>query len=172
MWRRRSVVLAGLAAAGLSSSAAAGVADPVPLINGTAKATHVFTVPGIFVDIGTGVGVICTSLEKSKNVAIAIEIFTKSGTVVNDVTTGSGVDSSVSPGETTSFEISDDAGGVSYLLADQFVINAGQIVQGSLRILATSTKIACTAVNLDSENSPPNFVWPLNVVSKTKQKGD
>ena len=42
----------------------------------------------------------------------------------------------------------------------------------SARIVATSTKLMCTAVVVDPDNDPPTVAYQLPVIKKTSQKGD
>ena len=51
-------------------------------------------------------------------------------------------------------------------------LGGGSISKGSARILATSKKVACTAFVADFANDPPTSAWQLNILAKTKQKGD
>ena len=50
--------------------------------------------------------------------------------------------------------------------------NVGGSSHGSARILATSKKLVCTAFVADIGNAPPTTAWQLNIIAKTKQKGD
>ena len=52
-------------------------------------------------------------------------------------------------------------------------VGIGIVSKGSARILATKSKgIICTAFLADVGNDPPTSMLQLNIVAKTKQKGD
>ena len=171
MARVMSLAGAFAVAFAFARAAQAGPADPVPLLNGTTRATHVFTGSGVRIDANTGLVVLCTSLEKSKDVMMAVEVFQWDATVLNDVATGIGVSLMTAPGRTITWEVKNDGGGIAYTFGDVSIPSVGNVFQGSFRVLSTSTKITCSAANIDRTNSPPNFVWPLNLIAKTKQKG-
>jgi len=48
----------------------------------------------------------------------------------------------------------------------------GGFSKGSARVLATSKKVVYTAWVADAGNAPPTSAWQLNILAKTKQKGD
>jgi len=170
--RRNRSIAASIALFSLCASPAlAGPADPVPLLNGVTKAAHVFTASGVLIDSNTGLAVLCTSLEKSKDIDIAVEVFQFDGTALNDLTLGAGVATSTAPGATRTWEVTNNGGGILYTLANVAVPSVGNVYQGSVRIVATSARIACSAAMMDRTNDPPNFIWPLNLIAKTKQKG-
>lgn len=170
----KAVLAVLVVACGLAEVASAGVLDPVPLIGGTIRARHVYTIPGIRVNPLVGTSVVCTSLEKSNDIAMAVEVFNLNGTLLNDVTqpgalNGQVVD--VPPGATRAFEILDDNGDLASIVGDAFVSNVGNVPHGSARVLSTSSKIACVAAFLDRVNSPPESYMPLPLISG-KQNGD
>ena len=43
-------------------------------------------------------------------------------------------------------------------------------LQGSARIVATSTKIVCSTFAADPINNPPTSSWQLTIIAKAKQK--
>lgn len=162
------VLVGGLAATGTS----AGVLDPVPLINGTEKAKALFLVPGVSTSVNRfGTIITCTSLEKSKEQTVAVEVFgEETGSVINDITAGEGVVTGVVPGETIMFEVAVD-GLIAATGSDENISTSISLLHGSARVVSTGRKLMCTAGVIDSENNPPLFAMDLSVVSK-KQKGD
>jgi len=154
-----------------ASGARAGVSDPVPLINGTERAKHVYSVTGVTANAVVGTVITCTSLEKTKDMRSAVEVFSENGPVLNDITSSQGVPELMSPGETVTVEISRD-GSVTFTGADASVTPASDVLHASARVVATSSKIACSAFLADDNNDPPTFVVELPMVAKTKQKGD
>jgi hypothetical protein len=48
----------------------------------------------------------------------------------------------------------------------------GLISKGSARVLATGSKVLCTAFLADQNSSPPGFTVNLPIVKKLKQKGE
>jgi len=162
---------AALAACFCATSVTAGIADPVQLINGTDRAKLVITAVGVRADSKAGVTVDCLSLEKAKPVLLAVEVFSGTGFSQNDITAGEGV-ITLAPGETRGIHVVDDGGSVAFTSASTVIRNVVDVTQGSLRVVATSSKIACSVITLDRVNSPPNFIWPNKVFVKTKQQGD
>ena len=167
-----SCALAGVL---LASAAGAGVSDPVPLIAGTDRARHVFSVTGVTANNEVGTVIICTSFEKTKDMRIAVEVFMEEpATVINDITTGSsneGVPPILGPGATSTFEISRD-GSVLFTGLSASVTPPSDRLHGSARVVATSAKLMCNAFLADDDGSPPSFLVELPMVAKTKQKGD
>lgn len=49
-------------------------------------------------------------------------------------------------------------------------LGAGLITKGSARILATSTKLMCTAFIADTLTAPPASMTHLPIIAKTKRK--
>lgn len=166
-------VLIGVVAAGVvASSAWAGVMDDVPLINGTDKAKTIFLIPGVIVDQGdTGTSILCTSLEKTKDTLVAVEIFNENGgDALNDITAADGVLTLV-PGATKTFEIVFTGDNVPGTAFDELIELDVNVFTGSARVVATGKRIMCTAAVFDVTDNPPISVRQLNVVVK-KQKGD
>ena len=101
-------------------------------------------------------------------------VFSSEGpaTVVNNITipgVQNGVPGVLSPGETAMIEIAID-GNVFFTNRDAWVTTA--LAHGSARVVSTSAKLMCTAALVDKVNNPPTFGIALQVVAKTKQKGD
>ena len=168
----------------VATFASAGLVDtPIPLIDGE-KVRHVFSVTGVTsVTDGLDTVFFCTSIEKSKEVTIAVEIFDFDGVRMNDVTTI--VDSDehgvivISPGETAAIETNFDGNDVAAIDDDAFIVPAKEgnpgdktVNHGAARILATSNKLLCTAALVARDGSPPESMASLNVFKKTSQKGD
>jgi hypothetical protein len=154
-----SALLAALLSAG--SPAPAGVVDsPIP----APFTRHVFTVPGV-VESGLGLDAFfsCTNLD-SVAVTVGVELFLGiGGPAVNDATATS---LAVAPGATVRFGTSPAVG----LTVASVIGPVGLSSPGSARILATSTKIACTAFVADGSSAPPTSGWQLTIIAKTKQK--
>lgn len=141
----------------------AGVVDsPLPVLSAGTKTLHVFSVPGIVIGVfGIESFFNCTSLDKVP-IRVGVELFDSFGTVVNNAAATS---VSLAPGATVIFATSPAAGFFS-------VVDLGVLAfsKGSARILATSTKFACTAFMADSVNQPPTSMVGLTIIAKTKQK--
>lgn len=174
----RSIARAGVLAltcVALARPAHAGLADAPPLLGGTTKAKHVFSIPGVTANADLGTVVMCTSLEKSKPIAIAVEVFAEDGTVTaNDVTLGEGVVANVAPSQTVTFEIAIDdmLPEIIATTKDAAILAPGDVTHGSARVLSTSTKLMCTAGVLDRASVAPTGMLSLQVIAKTKQKGN
>jgi len=159
-----------LSCAAFATAAWAAPAGPVPLINGTERAQHVFSISGLVSDASVGTAIFCTSLEKTKDMRIAVEIFDGfSGVAVNNITAGAGVPGVLSPGETVTIEVSSN-GLIASTNADSNI--AATFPSGSARVVATSPKLMCAAILIDKVNALPIFAGALPVVAKTKQKGE
>ena len=155
----------------LATGASAGILDKPPLINGTEKAKELFLITGVTAeDSELGTFIICTSLDKSDSI-LAVEVFSEAnGSSINDITAGEGVETNVVPGETVTFEISFDTGGIAVTFADE-IIDVGTLHHGSARVLSTGKNFICTAGFAESENGVPTSMVQLNVISR-KQNGD
>jgi len=146
-----------------SAPANAGIVDsPLPVLSAGEKTHHVFSVPGI-VNGAYGIDSFfsCTSLDKVP-IRVGVEVFNSSGSLLNDATATSAL---LSPGATVLFA-------TEYAAGFQPVIDLDipTLARGSARILATSTKFACTAFLADSVNIPPTSMVSLTIIAKTKQK--
>jgi hypothetical protein len=141
--------------------APAGVVDsslPAPFTQ------HVFSVPGVIRTGGLATFFCCTNFEAA-NVTIGVEIFGPAGGApANDAAATS---LSVAPGATVMFGTSAAAG----IFIDSNLGSPG-LSKGSARVLATSKRLACTAFVADPGNDPPMTAWQLNILARTKQKGD
>ena len=161
-----AIVLATLA---LAMPALAGPSNtPLPLLRGRKGAKHVFTVPGVMHT--STLDTIFTCLVVDKNGADwGVEIFDGSGDLENDVGDADNGTGGLGDGETNSVSTGSLA-----------AIDPGDIITGlgtsnqvrSARILATSTKLSCSAMVLDPSGDPPAVTYQLPVIRKTTQKGD
>jgi hypothetical protein len=78
---------------------------------------------------------------------------------------------SVAPGATVMFATQNDLD--SAFSSVHLLTPAPVFLQlGSARVLATTKSLVCTAFLADAYSGPPSSMSPLNVVAKTKQKGD
>jgi len=145
----------------------AGIGDKdLPLLNGQ-KTKLLYTVVGVTnFDNELATAFHCTSTEPSggSDIHVGIQVFYEGGNLVNDVaadegsfTLGPGRTRTTSTQNTTFNEVNN--------------IDVDQIDQGSARIVATSKKVLCTAMLLESENSPPTSMVMLPVFRMTKQGG-
>jgi len=133
----------------------------------------VFTITGITSSATVGAAIFCTSLEKTKDIRIAVEALAEqTGDAINDITGGTandGVPEILSPGETVTTEISGD-GDVTFTNEDARI--AATLFSGSARVVSTSPKLMCAAMILDKTNALPGFAGAVPVVAKLKQKGE
>jgi len=152
---------------------AQGVTDAPPLLGGTTRAKHVFSIPGATANGNLSTVVMCTSLEKNKTVDLALEVFSEDGAQAgNDVTANAGVLTGIAPGRTVTFEVALDMNGVLATTYDSLIILPGVLAHGSARVLATSSNLMCAAGLIDPTSVAPAAMMALPVVAKTKQKGD
>jgi hypothetical protein len=125
---------------------------------------HVFSVPGVIRRGSLATFFSCTNLDAA-NVTIGVEVFgSNGGAPFNDAAATS---LSVPPRGTRIFGTITPVG----IIIDSNLA-VGSVDKGSARILATSKKLACTAFVADPANDPPTSAWQLNILAKTKQKGD
>jgi hypothetical protein len=145
--------------------ALAGTGDPVPLLNGTQKAKHLWTIGGFGTSSTAALVVLCNSTEKAggNDVTWAVEVFSDS-TAQNDVTLGEGV-LTMPAGQTWSFATRPTA----FFLEDAII--DVDVSYGSARILSTSAKIVCTAYLVDDTGNPPSMMTTLPMFKKLKQRG-
>jgi hypothetical protein len=158
--------LAALVLTPLAGPARAGLLDPIPSVNGQ-KLKTIYTVTGVTADFG-GLETVffCTSVDK-KDVLVAIQIFDYDNTLLNDVTAGNGVDT-IEPGVTTAIETNS----VAAIDEDQTLTPSDSANHGSARILASSSKIICSAHLISAAGTPPTSMTTLPVFKKTSQKGN
>jgi len=141
----------------------AGIADsPLPVLEAGKTTYQVFSVPGYIRSGGLSSFFSCTSTDTA-TMQVGVEVFgSAGGAPFNDaVATSLGV----VPGGNVIF-------GTSSAVGIVVNSNVGGSSHGSARILATSKKLVCTAFVADIGNAPPTTAWQLNIIAKTKQKGD
>jgi hypothetical protein len=124
----------------------------------------VFSVPGVISSGGVETFFSCTSLDAA-SVTVGLEVFGSSGGAA--ITDPVATSLAVAPGATVTFGCGAAAG-----ISINSNLGCGPISKGSARILATSKRLLCTAWVADPANAPPTTSWQLNIVAKTKQKGD
>jgi hypothetical protein len=94
---------------------------------------------------------------------VGVEIFAgPGGGPVNDAAATS---LTVAPGATVIF----GTGSAADISIDSNLA-VGFTSRGSARILATSTKLACTVYIADRTNAPPTSMTYLTIIARTKQK--
>jgi hypothetical protein len=160
-------LLAALVLTPIAGPARAGLLDPIPVVNGH-KLKTIYTVTGVTAGTG-GLETVffCTSVDK-KEVLVAIQIFDYDNALLNDVTTAdNGVDT-IEPGESSSMETNS----VAAIDEDVTITPTDDANHGSARILASSSKIICSAHLISATGTPPTSMTTLPVFKKTKQKGN
>jgi hypothetical protein len=161
MARIAASVLALAFALTLPSYAAAGIADdPVPPLQGQSART-VYSLTGVINNGNLATYVACTNVDGG-DVRVGVQVFGAAGTPFNDPSPSSLL---LPPGVTKMFGTATAAG-----LSIDSILAPGITPLGSARILATSTRIICTAFLMDANNTIPNSGWSLTIVAKTKQK--
>ncbi|GIW40280.1 MAG: hypothetical protein KatS3mg076_0857 [Candidatus Binatia bacterium] len=149
-----------------------GVMDsPLPELVPGSSTQHVYTVPGVVKNNNLETVFICTNLERTKTVRVAVEVFPiGGGPPLNDVSTGVGDGAEDVPvGATVTIATGSTAG-----LHETEVIGSlgpASVKNGSARILSTSKRIACEAFAVDQLGDPPVVMVPLKMISR-RQKGD
>jgi len=143
-----------------------GVADwPLPVLLAGKRTLQLYLVPSVISGVGglnTYFG--CTSTDKA-TMQVGVELFAASGGApVNDAVATSLI---FAPGATLVF----GTGAAAGILVDSG-LGGGGFGNGSARILATSTKLTCTAFVADAFNAPPTTSWQLTIIKGTSQKGD
>ncbi len=161
-----AIVLATLA---LALPALAGPSNtPLPLLRGRKGAKHVFTVPGVLHTGSLDTIFTCLVLDK-KGADWGVEIFDGSGTLENDVGAANNGTGGLGDGEANSVS----TGSLASIDPGDVITGLGNSTQArSARIVATSTKLSCSATVLDPSGNPPTVAYQLPVIRKTNQKGD
>lgn len=160
------VVLAG-------TPAGAGVVDsPLPVFQGGAIGRILFTIPGVIKNNNIETIVSCTSLEQSRVITVAVEVFDATGTLLNDASAPSldGAET-LAPGETATIA----TGNTLAFHEDEIIDSLGpaSVRNGSARIVSDSKKVTCSAFLVDELNDPPSSMGTLTIISKAKkQRGD
>jgi hypothetical protein len=169
----RSVVVAlGLCAATAASPALGGVVDsPLPVLQSGRPTLLLYTVPGVIKNNNLETVFICTSFDSSP-MAIGVEVFAATGGPPLNVVGMPTLDGAetVGPGETATI-----ATGATLGFHEDEIIDSllpASVRNGSARIVATGKKLGCTAFIADELNDPPAALTSLNVIYKTKQRGD
>jgi hypothetical protein len=145
----------------------AGIGDKgLPLLNGQ-KTKLLYTVVGVADAPSLATSFHCTSTERAggKTIQLGVEVFSESGTLMNDVTVGFG-QVSVPPGETYTLSTR-----LTAAFNDDNDISTGDVGQGSARIIATSKNVLCSVMLVDAINNAPNSMVMLPVFRATKQGG-
>jgi hypothetical protein len=171
--RIRSVVsVFGLCALTAASPAVGGVVDsPLPVLQAGKATLLLYTVPGVIKNNNLETVFICTSFDSSP-MAIGVEVFAATGGPPLNVVAAPTLDGAetVAPGETATI-----ATGATLGLHEDEIIESllpASVKNGSARIVATGKKLGCTAFIADELNDPPSALTSLNVIYKTKQRGD
>jgi hypothetical protein len=130
-----------------------------------------YTMTGVATDASTVLNVHCTSLEKVNSVEVGLEVFSETGAPLNDASAGNG-NVVILPGGTRTIVANDAGTGSAFFFENEFVNLAGDPSQGSARIIATSSKILCTASLTSLTGNPPALLMDLHLFKGKSQKGD
>ncbi|GIW40279.1 MAG: hypothetical protein KatS3mg076_0856 [Candidatus Binatia bacterium] len=131
-------------------AARAGVADtPLPRFSDGSPSVLVGTFTGVTKRGRLQTDFLCTSFAGGAT-HIGVEVFDQDGTLLNDVSAGTGAVLGVGPGQTVTFGTS---GTVAFL--ETAVIPLPTVSQGSARVVATSPGVRCAALIVDDAVSPP-----------------
>lgn len=155
---RLALAAFALAAAFFVPPADAGIGD-TPLPSGFKL---LYSVPAISGAGQVGPVFTCTNAGKSQ-VTIGVELFDSTGAAAGNPATNRLV---VPAGGTVNWAL----GAVTSMSVDNFFGVAFGNGKASARIVATSTKVLCTAYMIDYSGGGPQA--NLTVVAKTKQKGE
>ena len=146
------------------------VGDPVPLLNGTDKAKVLYSVPYVRSNANVATCVSCTSTEKRLVTLadlVAFEVY-EDGSVQNDLTVGEGV-ANVNYGGDTEHICTRIPASVDAVVT--VGVSAELVTRGAGRVVATTTKLICTAFLVPVVGDPPGFMTILPLYKGTKQKG-
>ncbi len=146
------------------------VGDPVPLLNGTDKAKLLYSIPYAQSNADIATCVACTDVGKgagSVGELFAVEFY-QNGIGQNDLTLGEGVESINAGGDSDTICTRSAASVDNETTAG---IAAEDISHGVARIVATTTKLVCTAFMVPVVGDPPGFMTILPLYKGTKQKG-
>lgn len=139
----------------------AGIADdPVPPLQGQ-SAKLVYSVTNVVNNGNLSTYFTCTNVDAG-DVVVGVQIFGASGFSFNDPSASSLI---LPAGVTKIFGTSTAAA-----LTIDSNLGPGVTPMGSARIVATSSRLVCTAFVMDPNNTIPSSGWQLTIVAKTKQK--
>lgn len=164
----RPSTLALVVALSFSKAATAGLVNsPPPVLDPGASARVIYLLPGVTKNNNLETVVVCTNLEKSRTVKLAVEVFDADGSgPLNIVDSGDvqtlpvGGTVTIATGATAAFSEDDIVTGLP-----------PNIRQGSGRIVSTSKKIACAAYLVDEVFAPPTSMVEIPIINR-KQQGD
>jgi hypothetical protein len=162
----KKVLLVVCAVTLLAAPAVAGITDPSPPLSGSATKVA-YSTTGVISGGGLETVFHCTSASTTL-MSLGVQVYFENGTSANDITGGNGRFDDLGPGETRTLV----TGPVVGISNNTSVIPAAFVRNGSARIITTDTRLICSAWVVDAANSPPNSMVQLNMVAKTKQKGD
>jgi len=156
--------LAAVAVCLAATASFGGIADsPLPVLSAGETTYHLYSVPGAISRAGLRTFFACTSTETATTMQVGVELFGAfGGAPINDAVTTS---LSIAPGATVIFGT-----GAAVWISIDSNLGGGSFGKGSARILATSKKLACTALLADDGNVPPTSMTYLTIIAKTKQK--
>lgn len=162
----------------LTMPALAGIADsPLPVLEAGKPTFHLYSVPGVRGGASLGTFFSCTSTD-TVPMKVAVELFHPVLGVLNDAVATSfpfspGYSATLAtdiplPCYSTGSSLCPSSFPNDLLTGSGF----GGPFAGSARILATSKRLVCTVFLADIFSEPPTSMVHLNIVAKTKQKGD
>ena len=130
--------------------AEAGIGDAaLPQFSDGKASTLVMRVPGVVSRSRLETVFLCTSLA-SVPVDIGVQVFTRDGTLINDVSADVGAVLDVAPGQTVTLATSAT---VTYL--ESALIPSTDVSQGSARVIASSNQVDCNVMLVDDFVTPP-----------------
>lgn len=147
----KRLVLAGAIVALTLTAARAGITDPTP-----SGFIHVWTVPGVIHNGNIGTAFVCTATDAN---TVSVEVFDGAGTLKSN-----GSSATLSAGQSATF-----ATQALPNLATWLDMGTTGAFQGSARVIATTSKVLCTAFYIDIDAA---LITTLPILKKTKQKGD
>lgn len=161
----KSLITLGFLIPGIALS---GIRDtPLTRFSDGSKARLVYSVPGVVANRGgLATSFLCTNLDR-KPVSIGVEVFGYSGGLLNDFSLGEGAVVDIPPGHTRTFSTQNTAA----YIEDRFILDGEIVDQGSARIVATTKRIACAAMQVSEAGSPPSSMVLLPVIKARTQRG-
>lgn len=170
---KAKVVIGALISASVTVAATTAFAGPgdslVPSISNSASTRALYVVPGIIKNNGIETAIMCTSLD-TITATVAVEVFApEGGAAINDVSTGVANGAIALPAGAT---VTISTGAMAGLHEDFSINGLSNVKNGSARILATTTRVLCTALLVEQAGLTPNTIAGLKVFARRRQNGD
>jgi hypothetical protein len=132
------------------TTARAGITDPAPV-----GFVHVWTIPGVIHNISVGTAFVCTATDAN---TVSVEVFDAAVALQSN-----GASAALAAGEPATFVTQ------TLPLTGAQSLSVGPFLRGSARVVATATKVVCTAFVMDTAGTQ---ISTLPILKKKKQKGD